>query len=114
MILAPTTLPTSTHRRPTHHPATRGTTTAVRRTTTGSTPTTPDNRVPRRPGRQDPTSPTVLHRPTSSPSTGRTHTGEPTGTPTSPTFREALATQAVCDAVLDSAEHKKWETVVPV
>ena len=31
-----------------------------------------------------------------------------------PTFREALATQAVCDAVLDSAELGKWETVVPV
>src|SRR5271166_87256 len=31
-----------------------------------------------------------------------------------PSFREALATQAVCDAVLDSAEHHKWETVVPV
>jgi predicted dehydrogenase len=36
------------------------------------------------------------------------------GKPTSPTFREALATQAVCDAVLDSAEHSKWESVVPV
>lgn len=36
------------------------------------------------------------------------------GQPTSPTFREALATQAVCDAVLDSAENSKWETVVPV
>ncbi len=36
------------------------------------------------------------------------------GVPTSPTFREALATQAVCDAVLDSAENRKWETVVPV
>jgi len=36
------------------------------------------------------------------------------GESTSPTFRDALATQAVCDAVLDSAEHKKWETVVPV
>lgn len=36
------------------------------------------------------------------------------GRPTHPTFRDALATQAVCDAVLDSAEHKKWETVVPV
>ncbi len=35
------------------------------------------------------------------------------GKPTSPTFREALATQAVCDAVLDSAEAKKWENVVP-
>ena len=32
------------------------------------------------------------------------------GKPTSPTFREALATQAVCDAVLDSAEVGKWET----
>src|SRR3989441_10411237 len=30
--------------------------------------------------------------------------------PTSPTFREALATQAVCDAVLDSAEVGRWET----
>jgi predicted dehydrogenase len=37
-----------------------------------------------------------------------------TGKPTSPTFREALATQAVCDAVLDSAEAGKWEDVVPV
>ncbi len=37
-----------------------------------------------------------------------------TGTPTAPTFRDALATQAVCDAVLDSAEHNKWESVVPV
>ena len=36
------------------------------------------------------------------------------GKPTSPTFREALATQAVCDAVLDSAETGKWETVVHV
>ena len=27
---------------------------------------------------------------------------------------EALATQAVCDAVLDSAEAKKWEDVVQV
>ena len=31
-----------------------------------------------------------------------------------PTFREALAAQAACDAVLDSAEQQKWETVVPV
>src|SRR5262249_7964736 len=30
--------------------------------------------------------------------------------PTSPTFREALATQAVCDAVLDSAELNQWQT----
>jgi len=36
------------------------------------------------------------------------------GQPTAPTFRDALATQAVCDAVLDSAEHRKWESVVPV
>jgi hypothetical protein len=36
------------------------------------------------------------------------------GQPTAPTFRDALATQAVCDAVLDSAENNKWETVVPV
>jgi predicted dehydrogenase len=36
------------------------------------------------------------------------------GKPTSPTFREALATQAVCDAVLDSAELSQWQTVVPV
>lgn len=36
------------------------------------------------------------------------------GRPTSPTFREALATQAVCDAVLDSAELGKWESVVSV
>jgi hypothetical protein len=36
------------------------------------------------------------------------------GEPTAPTFKDALATQAVCDAVLDSAEHMKWESVVPV
>ncbi|MHC5543978.1 gfo/Idh/MocA family oxidoreductase, partial [Singulisphaera rosea] len=36
------------------------------------------------------------------------------GTPASPTFREALETQAVCDAVLDSAEVGQWQTVVPV
>jgi predicted dehydrogenase len=36
------------------------------------------------------------------------------GKSTAPTFRDALATQAVCDAVLDSAEHQKWESVVPV
>jgi predicted dehydrogenase len=36
------------------------------------------------------------------------------GQPTAPTFRDALVTQAVCDAVLDSAEHNKWESVVPV
>ena len=36
------------------------------------------------------------------------------GKPTSPTCREALATQAVCDAVLDSADLGQWQTVVPV
>ena len=34
------------------------------------------------------------------------------GKPCSPTFREALETQAVCDAVLDSAETKQWQSVV--
>ncbi len=33
------------------------------------------------------------------------------GKPTSPDFREDLATQYVCDAVLTSAKNKKWETV---
>jgi predicted dehydrogenase len=33
------------------------------------------------------------------------------GEPTSPTFREALATQYVCDAVLASAKNRKWENV---
>jgi predicted dehydrogenase len=33
------------------------------------------------------------------------------GKSTSPDFREALATQYVCDAVLTSAKNKKWETV---
>jgi len=33
------------------------------------------------------------------------------GAPTSPTFREALATQKVCDAVLNSAQSKQWVTV---
>jgi len=36
------------------------------------------------------------------------------GQSTAPTFRDALATQAVCDAVLDSAERSKWENVVLV
>lgn len=31
--------------------------------------------------------------------------------PASPNFREALATQYVCDAVLDSAKDKEWKTV---
>jgi len=33
------------------------------------------------------------------------------GKPASPTFREALATQYVCDAVLASAKDKQWKTV---
>ncbi len=40
--------------------------------------------------------------------------GLETGTPASPTFRDALPTQAVCDAVLDSAEVGQWQAVVPV
>jgi predicted dehydrogenase len=40
--------------------------------------------------------------------------GLETGKPASPTFRDALPTQAVCDAVLDSAEVGQWQTVVPV
>jgi predicted dehydrogenase len=39
--------------------------------------------------------------------------GLASGTPTSPTFREALETQAVCDAVLDSAEVGRWQDVLP-
>jgi predicted dehydrogenase len=35
-----------------------------------------------------------------------------TGKPTSPTFREALETQKVCDAVLSSAKSGKWVDVV--
>ncbi|NQV32745.1 MAG: gfo/Idh/MocA family oxidoreductase, partial [Phycisphaeraceae bacterium] len=33
------------------------------------------------------------------------------GKPTSPTFREALATQQVCESVLNSAKKGTWETV---
>ncbi len=33
------------------------------------------------------------------------------GKPTAPTFRDALATQYVCDAVLTSAKSKEWKTV---
>jgi predicted dehydrogenase len=40
--------------------------------------------------------------------------GLETGTPASPTFRDSLPTQAVCDAVLDSAEVGQWQNVVPV
>lgn len=34
-----------------------------------------------------------------------------TGEPCNPTFRDALATQYVCDAVLQSAKNKSWENV---
>lgn len=34
------------------------------------------------------------------------------GKPTAPTFRDALETQYVCDAVLDSAKEQAWKTVV--
>ena len=34
-----------------------------------------------------------------------------TGKPAGPTFRDALATQYVCDAVLDSAKERVWKTV---
>ncbi len=37
--------------------------------------------------------------------------GLSSGKPASPTFREALQTQYVCDAVLKSARSKKWEKV---
>src|SRR5947209_1346949 len=40
--------------------------------------------------------------------------GLESGTPASPTFRDTLPTQAVCDAVLDSSEVGQWQTVVPV
>lgn len=33
------------------------------------------------------------------------------GEPVSPTFRDALATQKVCDAVLTSARNQKWENI---
>ncbi|MBN1805788.1 MAG: Gfo/Idh/MocA family oxidoreductase [Sedimentisphaerales bacterium] len=33
------------------------------------------------------------------------------GKPTAPTFRDALATQYVCDAVINSAKSKEWKTV---
>ena len=38
-------------------------------------------------------------------------TGVATGKPASPTFREALETQYVCDAVLKSATTQRWEKV---
>jgi predicted dehydrogenase len=34
-----------------------------------------------------------------------------TGKPASPTFRDALETQKVCDAVLESAKSGKWMNV---
>jgi predicted dehydrogenase len=35
-----------------------------------------------------------------------------TGDPCGPTFRDALETQKVCDAVLGSAKEKQWKTVI--
>jgi len=40
--------------------------------------------------------------------------GLATGRPASPTFRDALETQYVCDAVLKSARSQKWEKVAKV
>src|SRR5881398_3129613 len=37
--------------------------------------------------------------------------GLETGTPASPTFRDALETQAILDAILDSAKSQKWVNV---
>jgi predicted dehydrogenase len=37
--------------------------------------------------------------------------GLASGKPASPTFREGLATQYICDAVLKSARTGKWEKV---
>ena len=34
--------------------------------------------------------------------------GLKTGTPASPTIRDALETQAILDAILDSAKRKQW------
>jgi len=34
--------------------------------------------------------------------------------PAGPTFRDALVTQYVCDAVLDSAKNKSWKKVKKV
>ena len=34
-----------------------------------------------------------------------------TGEPAGPTFRDALETQKVCDAVLESAANRSWEAV---
>ena len=41
-------------------------------------------------------------------------TGLDTGKPASPTFREALETQLILDAILDSAKSKKWREVPKV
>ena len=40
--------------------------------------------------------------------------GLETRKPAGPTFRDALETQNVCDAVLKSAKTNKWETVAKV
>ena len=44
-------------------------------------------------------------------SSGRLPRGLAKGKPAGPTFREALETQYVCDAVLKSAKTQKWEKV---
>ena len=38
--------------------------------------------------------------------------GLETGQPTNPTFRDALVTQKVCDAVLSSAAQREWVELV--
>ena len=37
--------------------------------------------------------------------------GLDTGEPAGPTFRDALETQKICDAVLKSGQSRSWETV---
>jgi predicted dehydrogenase len=38
--------------------------------------------------------------------------GLSSGTPAAPNFREALATDRVCDAVLESARTKTWQSIL--
>jgi len=40
--------------------------------------------------------------------------GLASGTPAGPTFRDALETQKVCDAVLKSAEDGSWQTIAGI
>jgi predicted dehydrogenase len=39
------------------------------------------------------------------------YTGIASGTPVHPTFRDALETQLVCDAILKSADTNSWQSV---